>query len=77
MSLLTFARRLFLQHFTLHDAAWKPTGIRPMTEWSYDEALAVAGARRAKRRSATGRVLAKPRAPIANVVRLQRRAVSK
>lgn len=75
--MVMWLRRLYLRHFPLHDAAWKPTGLRFTTARDYDYALASAGARRAKRRSATGKAYAIPRKPLSNVVRLQRRAVSK
>lgn len=39
----------------VHDPAWKPTGVRPMTVWSYDEQAAVKAARRARKRTPSGR----------------------
>jgi hypothetical protein len=47
------------------DKTWKPTGVKPMTPWHYDEQAAVGAARRAKRHSATGRryqAITKPKA---------------
>jgi hypothetical protein len=43
------------------DAKWKPTGLRFTTGRDYLEANAVAGARRAKRRSASGKALHRPK----------------
>jgi hypothetical protein len=43
------------------DKAWKPTGLRFMTERTYDQAAAVRGARAARKRSETGKLLHKPR----------------
>lgn len=70
--MISWLRRLYLQHFDLHDKAWAPTGIRPMTEWRYDEAKAVASARKARRRSPTGKLLPKPRPHIAEIVPMRR-----
>ena len=70
MSLLSLLRRWYLRQFgELRDDAWKPTGVKAMSEWSYDEAKAVAGARRARRRSASGKALHRPKpTPCAKVL---------
>ncbi|MDH5244834.1 MAG: hypothetical protein OEW98_00170 [Betaproteobacteria bacterium] len=47
------------------DPAWKATGIRPMTVWSYDEALAVRAARAARHRTPRGRRYRRPAVPVA------------
>lgn len=52
-----------------HDAdpAWRPTGVRPMTVWHYDEQAAVRAARKARTRTASGRVYKRPqKAPLAS-----------
>lgn len=51
-----------------HDDAWKATGLKFVTARDYDEKLAIAKARAARRRSPTGRVYPRPVKRTADVV---------
>lgn len=53
---MTWLRRLYLKWLDRHDPAWKPTGIRPKTALHYEQEQAIRMARKARRRSATGRL---------------------
>ena len=69
---MTWLQRLYI-YLHDYDPKWAPTGVRPMTEWSYDEAAAVKAARKARTRTASGRKYATPRPkPAATVVPLRR-----
>ena len=56
------------------DAKWKPTGLRFTTARDYDYELAKAGAARAKRRTASGKALHRPKPkPCAKVLPMSER----
>jgi len=59
--MIGWLRRCYIAWLDRHDPAWKPTGVKPLTEWHYDEVAAVKAARRAKRQTASGRHIPQPR----------------
>jgi hypothetical protein len=53
--------RLYRAYLDRPDPAWHPTTLRFTTARDYDEQAAISGARRARRRTATGRLLPTPK----------------
>lgn len=64
--------RLYRRWLNRHDPAWKPTGLKFRTPLGYDEAAAVASSKRARQRSATGRLYRRPTKKPADVLPIRR-----